>query len=63
MRDDSGVLPGLLLVFLSLTLTVACYLMSLTPPPTAPGLESYAAPGSESCTSYLGTTFDCSTPP
>jgi hypothetical protein len=63
MRDDSGALPGLVLVFLSLTLVVACYLMSLAPQPTAPGLQSSSASGSESCTSYFGTTFDCSTAP
>jgi hypothetical protein len=63
MRDDSGVLPGVLLVFLSVTLALACYLMSLAPQPTGPGNVSYAAPGGESCTSYLGTTFPCSTTP
>lgn len=59
MRDDAGPLPAIVLLFLSATLLVTCYLMSQTPQPTEPGIESTAAFGFEMCTSYLGTTFDC----
>jgi len=59
MRDDPGPFPAIVLVFLSLTLLVACYLMSQAPQPTEPGIESSVAYGTPLCTSYLGTTFDC----
>jgi len=59
MRDDPGPFPAIVLVFLSVTLFVACYLMSQAQVPTEPGIESSAASGTPLCTSYLGTTFDC----
>jgi hypothetical protein len=59
MRDDTGPIPAIVLLFLSATLLVTCYLMSQAPQPTESGIESTAAFGFETCTSYLGTTFDC----
>jgi hypothetical protein len=59
VREDSGPLPAIVLVFLSFKLLVACCLMSQAPQPTEPGIESSAAFGIPSCTSYVGTTFDC----
>jgi hypothetical protein len=59
MRDDGGPFPAILLVVLSLTLLVTCYLMSQVPQPTYAGGESYAAFGTERCTTYLGTPYDC----
>jgi hypothetical protein len=59
MRDDASPFPAILLVVLSLTLVVTCYLMSQVPQPTSTGGESYATFGSESCASYLGTSYDC----
>ena len=59
MRDDPGPLPAIVLVVLSLTLLVASYLMSQAPQPRQPGIQSTAAYGSVSCTSYLGTSYEC----
>jgi hypothetical protein len=59
MRSESGPFPAILLVFLSLTLLVACYLMSQVPQPTDSSIETYSASDSGWCTSYLGTRFDC----
>jgi hypothetical protein len=59
MRDDAGRLPAILLIVLSVTLLVACYLMSQAPQPGYPGTQSEATFGSETCTSYLGTPYDC----
>jgi hypothetical protein len=59
VRDDSGSLPAIVLVFLSVTLILVCFCMSQAPQPTDSGIESYAAFGSEACTSYLGTPYEC----
>jgi hypothetical protein len=59
MRDDPGPVPAVVLLFLSVTLLVACYFMSQARQPTESGIDSSAAFGAQSCTSYLGTTFDC----
>jgi len=44
---------------LSVVLLVTSYLMSQAPQPTYSATESQAAFGTESCTSYLGTPYDC----
>ena len=59
MRDDPGPVPAIVLVFLSLTLLMASYLMSQAPQPTRPGIESTAAFGTVSCMTYNGTSYDC----
>jgi hypothetical protein len=62
MREDSGPFPAILLVFLSVALVTACYFMSQTPPPTTDSrIASYDSFGTQSqtCTSYLGTPYDC----
>ncbi len=59
MREDPGPVPAIVLVFLSLTLLMASYLMSRAPQPSQPGIQSTAAFGSVSCTSYFGTSYDC----
>ena len=59
MRSESGPFPAIVLVFLSVTLLVTCYLMSQVPQPTGSGIETYSASDSAWCTSYLGTRFDC----
>jgi Na+-transporting methylmalonyl-CoA/oxaloacetate decarboxylase gamma subunit len=58
MRNDSGPFPAIVLVFLSLTLIVACYCMSQAPQPTEAGIETQATV-SESCAIYLSTPFGC----
>jgi hypothetical protein len=58
-RGDSGPFPAMVLVFLCVTLVVTAYLMSQAPQPTVSGIDTYAAVGSETCTSYLGTPYDC----
>ena len=59
MRDEPGPVPAVLLVVLSVVLLVTSYLMSQAPQPTYSATESQAAFGTESCTSYLGTPYDC----
>jgi hypothetical protein len=58
MRDDSGLFPTIVLVFLSLTLLAACYFMSLAPQPTDARTETESA-YSESCALYASTPFGC----
>jgi hypothetical protein len=58
-RSDSGPIPPIVLVVLSLTLLVMCYLISQAPQLTDSGIESHAAFGTEECTSYLGTPYNC----
>jgi hypothetical protein len=59
MRSESGPFPAIVLVFLSLTMLVASYLMSQARQPSDSGIETSSASDSGWCTSYLGTRFDC----
>jgi hypothetical protein len=57
--DNDGPFPVILLVMLSLTLVVTCYLMSQAQIPTTEGGRSAADSGQSWCVSYLGTAQQC----